>query len=135
MPPRDLHASMWAQACAMLDRAEQLQRQFFQPAQRLHQPRWEPPMDVFETAAELWLVLALPGVDPAGIEVTRHGDVLVVSGERRLPVAVRAAQIHRLEIPHGRFERRLALPAGRLELRRTQALDGCLYIVLAKGRE
>lgn len=135
MPPRDLHARMWAEACAMLDRAEQLQRQFFRPVQRVRQPRWEPPIDVYETADELWVVLALPGVDPDQIEVTRHADALVISGERRLPEPVRAAQILRMEIPHGYFERRLAVPAGGLELRRREARDGCLYIVLAKSRE
>jgi hypothetical protein len=39
--------------------------------------------------------------------------------------------IHRLELPQGCFERRIALPAGRYDVRRYSA-HGCLAISLAK---
>src|SRR5262245_49501790 len=40
---------MWAEACAMIERAEQLHRQFFQPAfATAALASWEPPVDVFE---------------------------------------------------------------------------------------
>ena len=35
--------------------------------------------------------------------------VLIVSGERPLPAGLQDARIHRLEIPHGHFERRIEL--------------------------
>ena len=57
--------------------------------------------------------------------------MLSIAGRRRLPVA-RAAAIHRLEIPHGRFQRRIKLPAVRLELSRSELVDGCLHLTLTK---
>ena len=58
--------------------------------------------------------------------------VLSIAGERPLPLPRGAGTIHRLEIPHGRFERRLGLPPGRYELGRRDLLDGCLTLTLRK---
>jgi HSP20 family molecular chaperone IbpA len=124
---------MWAQACEMLDRAERLQRQFYQPGRRARGVvAWQPPMDLLETEEEFWIVMALPGVDPAGVSVILDGGQLVVNGERRLPAGAGHAHVHRLEIPHGRFERRVPLPAVPLQLRGREFVNGCLYIVLSK---
>lgn len=124
---------MWARACEMLERAERLQQQFFQvgPETDLG-PTWHPPADVFETAREIWNMAALPGVSPACIELRIESATLILSGERHLPAAFRQAAVHRLEIPHGRFERRLALPAGRYEVATHEMVDGCLVISLRK---
>jgi HSP20 family molecular chaperone IbpA len=132
MPPRDLAAWMWAEACEALTRAEHLQRQFFRLGASDHQPVWEPPIDIFETAAELWIVAALPGVAAARIEITVDSGILVIAGERPPLAAQRAAAIHRLELPQGRFERRIALPAGHFEVAGRTIADGCLTLVLRK---
>ncbi len=121
---------MWAEACEALARAERMQRQFFRPGERGTRPVWEPPVDLFENGSELWIVAALPGVPPARLEVGVDKGVLVIAGERPSPALQRAAAIHRLEIPHGRFERRIALPPGRFELVRRDLVDGCLTLVL-----
>lgn len=117
----------------MLDRAERLQRQFFRLGDQ-HDlgPGWEPPVDVFETPEELWIVVALPGVQAAKVEIGVHDGFVVVSGVRELPVAARRAAIHRLEIPHGRFERRIPLPAGQYELGRHEMENGCVVVSLRK---
>ncbi len=57
---------------------------------------------------------------------------LVIKGERALPAVLRTAVIHRLELPQGRFERRVALPAGRYDNIRREARDGCLIVTLRK---
>ena len=44
------------------------------------------------------------------VKVTLSAGVLIVSGEAPLPREVRDARIHRLEIPHGHFQRRIELP-------------------------
>jgi HSP20 family protein len=126
--PRELSVSMWADACALIDRAEQLRREFFRPSRLA---AWEPPVDVLETERDLWIIIALPGVGAGQIELTVADGVVTVAGERRLPVAERAV-IHRLEIPHGRFERRIALPPGRYEADRRELADGCLLLGLRK---
>ena len=124
---------MWARACEMLERAERLQQQFFQVGEETDlTPTWHPPLDVFETDREIWIMAALPGVSPACVELSIEGATLVLAGERRLPGAFRQAAVHRMEIPHGRFERRLALPAGRYELATREMVDGCLMISLLK---
>lgn len=130
MPSRDLEQLMWAEACETLDRAERLQRQFFRPGHGTRLPVWEPPVDLYETPDGLWLVVAMPGADASSIDVTVEGANLIVRGERQLPRAAHAGVIHRVEIPHGRFERRLPLPAGSYRLTERDWRDGCLYLGL-----
>jgi len=123
---------MWAEACAMIERAEQMHRQFFQPGSAAALASWEPPIDVFESEHDLLIVVALPGVDTQDIEISSEGAVLRVAGVRRLPAAVRGTDIVRLEIPQGRFERRIRLPAARWELSRSSLVNGCLLLNLTK---
>src|SRR5712691_3108772 len=81
MPKRQLDALMWAQACAAMERAERLRRQFFHHAT----PHWEAPIDVFETDDALTILIALPGVELERVKVTLNTGTLVVRGERPLP--------------------------------------------------
>jgi HSP20 family protein len=124
---------MWAEACEMLDRADRLHRQFFQVVPS-HQkgPSWEPPVDLYETADEIGILVALPGVEPANVQVVIEDGMLIVTGVRAVPAADRTAVIRRLEIPHGRFERRIELASGRYELRRRDLVNGCLLLTLRK---
>jgi HSP20 family molecular chaperone IbpA len=126
---------MWAEACAMLERVEQMHRQFFRPGlPGMQATAWQPPIDVFETADGLRIVVALPGVEIQDIDIATEPDVLVISGIRHLPSVARGAAIQRLEIPYGRFERQVRLPAGRFELGHPELEHGCLFITLAKRR-
>jgi HSP20 family protein len=134
MPPRSLEAWMWAEACEALARAERLQREFFRLGPTAERPSWEPPVDVFETDDELWIVAALPGVDAAAVEISVTDGTLAIDGVRRPPRQQREAAIHRLEVPQGRFQRRIALPQGRYEVARRDISDGLLTLVLRKHR-
>jgi HSP20 family molecular chaperone IbpA len=125
---------MWSEACEMLARAERLSRQSFRPTRSLsRQPAWEPPADVLETEREVLVFVALPGVEPGKVEALIDGTDLVVAGVRLLPAALREAVIHRLELPQGRFERRIRLPAGRYASVRQAIVNGCLLVTLEKG--
>jgi HSP20 family protein len=124
MRSRDPGAWMWAEACELLDRAERLHRQFFVPQRsRGRRPIWEPPVDMLETEGELLIYVALPGV---------ANGVLVVTGERPMPGRAQSPRIHRLEIPYGRFERRIELPPGRFDVVQRDLIDGCLTLGLRK---
>jgi HSP20 family protein len=123
---------MWAEACQILDRAERMQRRFFAPGDAVAEFSWEPPVDIFETADEFVIEIALPGVEPRATTVSLADGALIVAAERPLPVAAGRAAIRRLELPHGRFERRIAMPAGRYELARREFANGCLLLVLRK---
>ena len=125
---------MWAEACEALARAERLQRQFFRPGERGTRPVWEPPVDIFEYGLELWIVAALPGVEPQEIEIAVERGVLRVAGVRQLPACVQGAAIHRLDIPHGRFERSIRLPEQAWELGRSTLVNGCLVLTLTHSR-
>jgi HSP20 family protein len=129
----DPGSGMWAEACALIERAERLQRQFFQPGlSAARAAGWEPPIDILESERELYIIAALPGVEPHDLELSVEADVLTIGGRRRLPAALRRAAILRLEIPHGRFERRIRLPAEGVELTRSELVSGCLFLTLVK---
>jgi HSP20 family molecular chaperone IbpA len=131
MPQRQLEAMMWAQACQAMERAERLHRQFFHRAHTT--PCWEAPVDIFETQDALTIVIALPGVELDRVRVTLSAGVLIVDGERPLPIELRNARIHRLEIPHGHFQRRIELPPARFELTGRHLANGCLMLQLNKS--
>ncbi len=123
---------MWADALAALTRAERLHRQFFQPRHETRQLAWEPPIDVLELEREVLIFVALPGVDADQVQTVIEGGSLVVAGRRVLPPQLRSAVIHRLELPQGRFERRVPLPAGHYAAARRATSNGCLVISLQK---
>lgn len=118
----------------MLNRAERLHRHFFAPQRSVSPlPAWQPPVDVFETEHEMMILVALPGVDPAAVEAVIEGAALHVAGSRPLPPELRLAAIHRLELPHGRFERHVPLPPGRYSAQvRHTLVNGCLLVRLEK---
>ena len=125
---------MWSEACSMLARAERLHRQTFTLVRSAARtPVWEPPVDILETDYEVLVFVALPGVDPASVDAAIDGDELILAGTRTLPDQLRNAVIHRLELPQGRFERRVQLPAGRYSAVRRSAADGCVLIILDKS--
>jgi HSP20 family molecular chaperone IbpA len=127
----DPHDWMWSEALDMLARAERLRNQTFQPQLR-PVPSWEPPVDVLETEREVLVLAALPGVDPEKVEAVIHDGALLIAGQRVLPHELRTAVIHRLELPQGRFERRIPLPPGRYGAVRRATVNGCLVVSLSK---
>jgi HSP20 family molecular chaperone IbpA len=134
MPPRDPINWMLSDAIETLARAERLHQRFLnlQPLAGRREPCWEPPIDVLETEDEILILVALPGVDPNDVEATLDGGALVVSGRRVWPAELRDAHILRLELPQGRFERRIPLPAGRYTITRF-ATHGCIGLRLGKS--
>ncbi|MDR3422789.1 MAG: Hsp20/alpha crystallin family protein [Xanthobacteraceae bacterium] len=125
---------MWSEACDMLARAERMHRELFRPTgTQARQPAWEPPVDILETELEVMVLVALPGVNAEKVEAVIEDGELVIAGTRTYPQALRTAIIHRLELPQGRFYRRLRLPAGRYATVRHAVADGCLLITLQKA--
>jgi HSP20 family molecular chaperone IbpA len=130
MRSRDLSSWMWGDALSLLEQADRLHRQFCRTGAAAA-PCWEPPVDVVETEDALIVHVALPGVPAAGIAVGFDPGGITVSAVRGFP-AQRAARIHRIEIPYGRFERRIALPMHMLELAARDLADGCLVLTFGK---
>jgi HSP20 family protein len=125
---------MWSEALSLLAEADRLSRQGFRPNRtQAHCPTWEPPVDMLETADAVLVIAALPGVDADQAEAYIQDGVLVLSGQRVLPPELRTAEIHRLELPQGRFERRVQLPPGRYDGVGRFSANGCLVVTLKKA--
>lgn len=119
----------------MLDRAERLQRQFFTPPLASGAPTWEPPADIVEAGDELRVYIALPGVTADSIAIAVDAAGVTVSALRAFPLGADCgaeAHIHRIEIPYGRFERRIEIalkdPYAPLELSRKSLENGMLTL-------
>jgi HSP20 family molecular chaperone IbpA len=134
MAPKNPVDWMLAEAVDSLMRAERLHRQLFslRPSSSPRETSWEPPIDVLETEREILIFVALPGVDPEQVEAAIDNDMLIISGQRVLPAELRDAHIHRLELPQGRFERRIMVPPGRYVISRF-AVHGCVGLRLSKS--
>ena len=90
MSKRQLEELMWADACAAMERAERLRRQFFHHGAS----HWEAPIDVFETDDALTILIALPGVELDSIKVTLSAGTLIdhaASGRCRRNCSMRAS--------------------------------------------
>lgn len=124
------YAWMWRQALELGERAERLQRGFV----RYLGPRedivcWEPPVDIHESEQGLRLLFALPGVAPEDIEVRLEEGTLTVSAVRPFSCPAGAGLIRRLEIPYGRFLRRIAVTES-ARIADSRYRDGCLELLL-----
>ncbi len=124
----------WTQACELLDRADRMQREFVRYVRPdADAPVWEPPVDIQETPEGLQFVFALPGVDPAHIDIRLEHNALSVVAVRPARLGAPGSVIRRLEIPHGRFRRRIALAGATLQLADTRYVNGCLEIRLIRA--
>lgn len=126
--PRTASDILWAEAVSALARVDRLHRDFFRPDPR----GWEPPVDVLETRDELIIIAALPGISADEVEIVVHEDSLAIVGIRRLPPFLQRARVLRMELPHGRFERRVGIPMGRYEMTRRDLTDGLLVVILRR---
>jgi HSP20 family molecular chaperone IbpA len=116
----------------MMEQADRLHRRFFQLEQfQTEAPTWMPPVDVFETERDIVIVAALPGVPADDLVVIVDEAGVSVRGQRPLPLLQSAAAaIVSLEIPYGRFERRIELRPGRYQIAQRLLQDGCLLLKL-----
>jgi HSP20 family molecular chaperone IbpA len=91
---------------------------------------------VVETASTLQIHIALPGVAPETITIAMEPGGVVVSALRPFPCRETGAHIHRIEIPYGRFERRIVMPLDDpympLDLVDKQLADGVLTLTFRR---
>ena len=132
MQYRDTRAWMMSEAVELLQSADRMQRQFFQIGPPSKSPTWEPPVDMFVNDRELGLLIALPGVPPDRFEITLEDQAIVVSGERSFGAPAGRGAVLRMEIPYGRFQRRILLPFGSFHLTDMLLENGCLKITLER---
>ena len=94
----------------------------------------EPPVDVYETDAEVFVILEIAGIADEDVDIEVEGRTMIIRGERR-PVSGRPQRLYsQMEVCHGPFERELLLPCEvNPEEARASYKAGMLEIVLPKA--
>ena len=88
-----------------------------------------PKADIFEQDGTLVIKAELPGVKKGDLEITVDEGDLVISGQRQAESAIKDDDYYQGETRHGRFYRRLHLPAGaKREQIKADHKDGVLEI-------
>jgi HSP20 family protein len=123
------------------ERLYALQRELdrsFNGTETMESGAFVPPMDVAETNDEVVCHLEVPGITREDLEIRVEGNVLIVSGEKKMQQehSEKEGGFRSVERRYGRFERSFALPrtvnaAGV----RASYDNGILTIVLPKVEE
>lgn len=96
-------------------------------------PTWVPLMDIAETPEKVLVILEVPGVRRADIDVGVEEGLLIIKGCRREFLPKATVCHHHVEIDRGEFHRVIKIPAGfRLEEAEAKLEDGLLTIHLPK---
>jgi HSP20 family protein len=97
---------------------------------------WSPPVDAWETKAELRVQVELPGVQERQIRIDFAEGVLTIRADRPPDPSLQHHQVLQVECRYGSFVRRLTLP-GAIDADRVRATyrNGVLDIRLPKRVE
>jgi HSP20 family protein len=97
---------------------------------------WAPAVDLHEDRDHLVLRAELPGMKKENIDISLHGDVLTLSGERKEEKEYEKAETYRSERFLGKFQRTFTLPVT-VDANKGQASykDGILTVHLPKSDE
>ncbi len=68
------------------------------------------PVDIIEGRQGFRLLCMLPGVEPDQVSVEMDGNILTISGERRLPALEDGERLESIESRHGFFQRQFKVP-------------------------
>jgi len=98
--------------------------------------RWEPAVNVKETAEKYIISAELPGVDKNDLKVSIRDGVLMLSGQRRGNSEARESGYLRQEQFYGEFQRSFDLPDN-VKTKEVKASykDGLLTVILPLSRE
>lgn len=98
--------------------------------------RWLPAVDLVETDDSLVLKADLPGLSQDDVTVEVDGNVLTISGERRVDHERKEDGYYRVERSFGHFSRSVTLPEGVDEEKVTANFnDGVLEVRIPKPEE
>ena len=91
---------------SLFDNIFSSQRPLFSLSERV----WNPPADVYETSEFIIVKMEVAGICPASLEVTAHGNYLIVRGTRHEDAPLPKENYHLMEIRYGHFERVFSMP-------------------------
>jgi len=97
---------------------------------------WLPAVDLYEDKDNVVVRAELPGMKREDIDLSLHGDVLSISGERKAEESFKGAEVYRSERFAGRFQRTVSLPAPvKADGVNAKYTDGILTVTLPKTEE
>ena len=76
------------------------------------QQLWAPRLEAFARGGDLVLHADLPGVSLEDVDITLDGNVLTISGERKVATQQEGVSYYLNELPYGAFRRSVAVPEG-----------------------
>ena len=76
------------------------------------QQLWAPRLEAHAKDGDLVLHADLPGVSLEDVDITLDGNVLTISGERRVATEDEGVTYYLNELPYGAFRRTVAVPEG-----------------------
>jgi HSP20 family protein len=95
-----------------------------------------PAVNVWRGDEAVAVTAELPGVDPAGIDISVKDNVLTITGERQAPQLPEGARWHRNERSFGKFSRTVRLPfAASDDKVEARMSNGVLRIVVGRPEE
>jgi HSP20 family protein len=97
---------------------------------------WMPPVDIAESDTEVTIRAELPGMDPKDLDVSVHGNNLVLRGEKKESNAQKDKGYYQAETRYGSFHRSVPLPQG-VDPNQVDATysNGVLTLVIKKSPE
>lgn len=98
--------------------------------------RSAPLVDLYQTADEIHVKAAMPGIKPEDVEIQVHGDVLTIKAEMKQEEERKDATYHVREQRFQSYARSLSLPAPvKADKAAAEVTDGILHITLPKAEE
>jgi HSP20 family protein len=93
-------------------------------------------VDMYQTDEAVVVRSAIPGVDPADIDISIHGDMLTIKGETKVEEEIKEENYLYRERYYGAFSRSLTIPVS-IEADNADAefKDGILTLTLPKAEE
>ena len=93
-------------------------------------------VDMYDTDEAVVVKSAIPGVDPADIDISLHGDTLTIKGETKVKEEVENANYVCREHYYGSFSRSLSIPVSiKADKAEAEFEDGILTLTLPKADE
>ncbi len=98
--------------------------------------KFQPHLDIVETASDYVVSVDLPGVKPEDVKVEMEDGRLTISGKRETVTEENAKNVHRIERTRGSFHRVISLPR-EVDVEKIDAKyeQGVLHVTLPKSAE
>ncbi len=95
-----------------------------------------PLVDLYQTADEVHVKAAMPGIKPEDVDIQIHGDTLTIRAEAKQEEERNDATYHVREQRYQSYARSLTLPAPvKTDKAVAEVTDGILHITLPKAEE